>query len=109
MKGSGRRAPITMAVGALMAFDAATFFIAATLHLNARIPLGFGEIGGEWFPRATIPEAIIAFVLALGASIVLFAPVRAWAVAAATALLFTAKAKPGLGRMHQPSLQRAPG
>lgn len=84
MKGSGRRAPIATAIGALMAFDAVTFLIAASLHLNARIPLGFAEITGKWVPRAAIPEAIIGLVLALGASIVLLAPVRAWAVAVAS-------------------------
>ena len=56
MKGSGRRAPIAMAIGALVAFDAATFLIAATLHLNARIPLGFGEMGASGSPARRYPR-----------------------------------------------------
>lgn len=55
--------------------------MAALLHLNLQIPLGVIEITGQWFPRAAIPEALIALVLTIGAATVFAIPKRAWVVA----------------------------
>jgi len=60
-----------------MLAEAATLGIASYLHRNGRIPLGFTVIHGEHYPAASIPEAIIGAVLAMGAAIVLAAPARA--------------------------------
>jgi hypothetical protein len=70
-------------VGVLMAVDSASLLVAALLHLDIGIPLGFAEIRGEWFPRAAIPEIVTALVLALGVGAMLVAPRRAWWVAVA--------------------------
>jgi hypothetical protein len=64
-----------------MLAEAATFGVASYLHLDGRIPLGFTTITGEHFSRASIPEAIIGAVLAVGAAMVVVAPSRARTVA----------------------------
>ena len=64
--------------------EAATFGIASYLHLDGNIPLGFTTITGEHFSRASIPEAIIGAVLAVGAAMVVVAPSRARTVALGT-------------------------
>jgi hypothetical protein len=65
----------------VMLAAAATIGIASYLHLDGRIPLGFTTISGEHFSRVSVPEAIIAAVLAAGAVIVTVAPCRARSVA----------------------------
>ena len=67
-----------------MLAEAATFGVASYLHLDGRIPLGFTTITGEHFSRASIPEAIIGAVLAVGAAMVVVAPSRARTVALGT-------------------------
>jgi len=69
---------------AVMLAEAATFGVASYLHLDGRIPLGFTTITGEHFSRASIPEAIIGAVLAVGAAMVVVAPSRARTVALGT-------------------------
>jgi hypothetical protein len=61
----------------VMLAAAATFGIASYLHLDGRIPLGFTTITGEHFGRASVPEAVIGAVLAVGAVVVAVAPGRA--------------------------------
>lgn len=71
--------------GPVMLAEAASLGIASYLHRNGRIPLGVTVVHGEWFPAASIPEAVIGAVLAAGAAIVLAAPAHArWAAACAT-------------------------
>jgi heme A synthase len=60
-----------------MLAEAATLGIASYLHRDGRIPLGFTVIHGEQFAAASIPEAVIGAVLAVGAAVVLSAPLRA--------------------------------
>lgn len=72
-----RRPGVSRWIGALMLAEAATFGIASYLHLRGHIPLGFTTIGGEDFPDAATPEAIIGAVLAAAAALVLTAPGRA--------------------------------
>ena len=61
----------------VMLLEAATFGVASYLHLDGRIPLGFTTITGEHFGRASVPEAVIGAVLAVGAVVVAVAPGRA--------------------------------
>lgn len=70
------------AAGLLMLLAAITLGVAAYLHRNGHIPLGFAEIRGESFYDASIPEAVIAFVLAVGAAVYLTASPAARASAA---------------------------
>jgi hypothetical protein len=70
------------AAGLLMALAAVTLGVAAYLHRNGHIPLGFTDIRGESFYGASIPEAVIAFVLAAGGAVYLAAPRAARASAA---------------------------
>lgn len=65
----------------VMLATAATVGIASYLHAGGRIPLGFATITGEHFSRVSVPEAVIAAVLAAGAVIVSVAPRRARAAA----------------------------
>src|SRR5215467_14764648 len=65
----------------VMLAEAVTFGIASYLHLDGRIPLGFTTITGEHFSRASVPEAVIGAVLAVGAVVVAIAP--GWARTAA--------------------------
>jgi hypothetical protein len=58
----------------VMLAEAATFGAASYLHLDGRIPLGFTTITGEHFGRASVPEAVIGVVLAVGAMVVAVAP-----------------------------------
>ncbi len=62
------------AAGVLMALAGITLGVAAYLHRQGHIPLGFTEIRGESFYAASIPEAVIAFVLVAGAAVYLAAP-----------------------------------
>jgi hypothetical protein len=63
--------------GLLMSVAALTLGVASYLHRDGRIPLGFTVIKGERFSQASIPEAVIGFVLAAAAVVVLAAPSRA--------------------------------
>ena len=69
------------AAGVLMALAGITLGVAAYLHRQGHIPLGFTEIRGESFYAASIPEAVIAFVLAAGAAVYLAASPAARAAA----------------------------
>jgi hypothetical protein len=64
-----------------MIVAAITLGVASYLHRDGRIPLGFTVLRGEHFAGASVPEAVIGFVLALGAAVVLTAPARARPVA----------------------------
>ena len=79
-----REAGVDRRFAAVMLAEAATFGVASYLHLDGRIPLGFTTITGEHFSRASIPEAIIGAVLAVGAAMVVVAPSRARTVALST-------------------------
>jgi hypothetical protein len=61
----------------VMLVEAATFGVASYLHLDGRIALGFTTITGEHFGRASVPEAVIGAVLAVGAVVVAVAPGQA--------------------------------
>jgi peptidoglycan/LPS O-acetylase OafA/YrhL len=65
----------------VMLLEAATFAVAASLHLDARIPLGIVTFYGEPQSKAAVPELIIAAVLLLGAVVVLLRPDEARQVA----------------------------
>lgn len=73
--------PAARVAGTLLLAEALTFGVASYLHLDGRIPLGFGTVTGEHFPDAATPEAIIGAVVAVGA-VLLLAGVR-WARRAA--------------------------
>jgi hypothetical protein len=64
-----------------MVVEAASFCVAAALHLDARISLGFGTFSGESAATAAVPELIVALVLLLGAGVVLLRPDEARQVA----------------------------
>jgi hypothetical protein len=66
--GAGRTA------GLLMSLAAVTLGAASYLHRDGRIPLGFTVINGERFYAASVPEAVIAFALAIGAISALMQP-----------------------------------
>jgi heme A synthase len=74
---SAAPAAIPRLFGPALLAEAVTLGIASYLHRDGRIPLGVTVIHGEWFPAASIPEAIIGAVLTAGAAIVLAAPARA--------------------------------
>jgi hypothetical protein len=61
----------------VMLVEAAAFGVASYLHLDGRIPLGFTTITGEHFSRASVPEAVIGAVLAVGAVVVAVVPAQA--------------------------------
>lgn len=61
----------------VMLLEAATFCVAAVLHLDARIPLGFLTVRGERVEQAAIAELVIAGVLVFGAAVVLARPADA--------------------------------
>jgi hypothetical protein len=63
--------------GVVMLVEAATFGVAAALHLDARIPLGFGTVRGEPETNAALAELVIVGVLVFGAVVVLVRPVDA--------------------------------
>ncbi|HEY3975706.1 MAG TPA: hypothetical protein VGM79_00430 [Streptosporangiaceae bacterium] len=70
------------AAGLLMGVAAVTLGVASYLHRDGRIPLGFTVIHGERFYGASIPEAVIAVVLAAGA----VAALAAWSRGRAAAV-----------------------
>jgi heme A synthase len=61
----------------LLLAEAVTLGIASYLHRNGHIPLGFTVIRGEQYALASVPEAVIGTVLAVGAAIVVTVPARA--------------------------------
>lgn len=67
--------------GLMMSVAALTLGVASYLHRDGRIPLGFTVITGERFYQASIPEAVIGFVLAAAAVVVLVTPSQARPVA----------------------------
>jgi hypothetical protein len=68
--------------GLLMGLAAVTLGVASYLHRDGHISLGFTQIHGESFYGASIPEAVIGLVLAVGAAVFLAAPPAARASAA---------------------------
>jgi hypothetical protein len=72
------------AAGLLMSLAAVTLGVASYLHRDGHIPLGFTVINGERFHGASIPEAVIAFVVAVGGIAALAVPRRARPVALGT-------------------------
>jgi hypothetical protein len=64
-------------IGVMLSMAAITLGLASYLHRDGDIPLGFTVIRGESFLGASIPEAVIAAVLAVAAAVVLIAPHRA--------------------------------
>lgn len=73
--GLDRRYPVIMLVAAT-AIGSASY-----LHLDGRIPLGFTTITGEHFGQVSVPEAILAVLLATGAVTTIVTPHRARTVA----------------------------
>lgn len=67
-----------------MGLAAVTLGVASYLHRDGHIPLGFTVIHGEHFYGASVPEAFIAFVLAIGAVAAWTVPHRARALALGT-------------------------
>ncbi|HEX4255293.1 MAG TPA: hypothetical protein VH089_09405 [Streptosporangiaceae bacterium] len=67
--------------GLLMSLAAVTLGVASYLHRDGHIRLGFTLINGERFYAASVPEAVIAFILAVGAVAALVGPRRARPVA----------------------------
>lgn len=63
-----RRPPV--AAGVLMALTAGAFAIASIVHFGVDIPVGFTAISDS-FPGAAPPEAVIAAIVAIGATAVL--------------------------------------
>lgn len=63
--------------GVLMLLEAATFGVAAALHLDARIPLGLVTVHGERVGQAAVAELVMAGVLVFGAAVVLARPADA--------------------------------
>lgn len=72
-RGDGTGTGAGPAAGLLMILAAVTLGVASYLHRQGHIPLGFTEIRGESFYGASIPEAVIAFVLVIGAALYLAA------------------------------------
>ena len=68
--------------GVVLVLEAATFAVAGSLHLGARIPLGFVTFYGEHEAKAALPELLIAVVLLLGAIVVFGRPDEARQVGA---------------------------
>jgi hypothetical protein len=64
-----RRRPGVTA-GLLMALAAVSFAVASVVHFGVRIPVGFTTIS-DYFPGAALPEAVIAVIVAVGATAVL--------------------------------------
>jgi hypothetical protein len=62
--------------GLLMSLAAVTLGVASYLHRDGHIELGFTVINGERFYGASVPEAVIAFALAVGAVAALMGPHR---------------------------------
>ena len=72
--------------GLLMSLAAVTLGVASYLHRDGHIPLGFTVVNGERFYGASIPEAVIAFVVAVGGMAALAVPHRARPVALGTTI-----------------------
>jgi peptidoglycan/LPS O-acetylase OafA/YrhL len=68
---TGQLRTVPRRIGLLIAFEAATFAIAAFLHLDRHVMFG------NWEPQAAVPEAIIGLALAFGSFAVLRARPRA--------------------------------
>lgn len=77
--------PLPRGFGLVLLAEAVSLGIASYLHRDGSIPLGFATIHGESFAGASTPEAVIGAVLAAGAVLVLAAPARGLARAAALA------------------------
>jgi hypothetical protein len=77
-----RRRPPT-AAGVLMAFAGAAFAVVSIVHFGVDIPVGFTTISDS-FPGAAPPEAVIAAVVAIGATAVLTRRTRSRAIALGT-------------------------
>ncbi|WP_329245267.1 hypothetical protein OG417_49345 [Actinoallomurus sp. NBC_01490] len=87
-----RRRQPPVAAGVLMALAAAAFVVASVIHFGADIPIGFTTVSDS-FSGAATPEAVIAAVVAIGATAVLTRRTRSRGVALGTtsfALLGTA-------------------
>ncbi len=68
---AGHRPPRPhVATGMLMALAAAAFAVASIVHFGVDVPLGVATLSDS-FPGAAAPEAVIAAVLAIGATAVL--------------------------------------
>jgi hypothetical protein len=63
--------------GLVMLAEAATLGVASYLHHDGHIPLGFTVIHGEQYASASVPEAVIGAVLAVGAVIAATVPALA--------------------------------
>jgi hypothetical protein len=81
-----RRSGVETAAAGLMLVAALTLALASIIHFGIVIPLGIATVNDP-FPGARIPEAIIAVVVAIGASGVLLKWRGSWWLAL-TALLF---------------------
>ena len=77
-----RRQP-PVAAGVLMALAAAAFAIVSIVHFGVEIPVGFATVSDS-FPGAAPPEAIIAAVVAIGATAVLTRQTRSRGIALGT-------------------------
>ena len=76
------RTTLATTVGILAVLYAATFSVAAFLHLGVRIPLGFTVLAGPRIAPATIVEGLCGLGLAVGAYAVFTG--RSWAWGAVT-------------------------
>jgi hypothetical protein len=74
--------PLATTLGILAILSAATFFLAALLHLGVRIPLGFAVLAEPRIIPATIVEGLCGLGLAVGGYAVLAG--RSWAWSAVT-------------------------
>jgi hypothetical protein len=77
-----RRQP-PMAAGVLMVLAAAAFAIVSIVHFGLDIPVGFITVSDS-FPGAAPPEAVIAAVVAIGATAVLTRRTKSRGIALAT-------------------------
>jgi peptidoglycan/LPS O-acetylase OafA/YrhL len=75
---AGQQRTVPKWIGLLIAFEAATFAIAAFLHLDRHV------VFGTWEPQAAVPEAIIGLALAFGSFEILKARPQARRTAKAT-------------------------
>jgi hypothetical protein len=72
-----RRRAVGRGHGVGMLLEAATFGVAAVLHLDARFSLVFVTVRGERVGQAAVGELIVAGVLVVGAIVVLARPADA--------------------------------
>ena len=80
---AGHRRRLPVITGALMALAAAALAIASIVHFGVGIPVGFTTISDS-FPGAAPPEAVIAAVVAIGATAVLTRRTRSRGIALGT-------------------------